>query len=78
MCFLPLQDINIDNEQIQEQRKVQVLGLMAGSTGLLAGLFLLDREPLFGVLGMLGAMALLLGAVAKLCKATERNEFVSR
>ena len=57
---------------------MRVLGLVAGSGGLLAGLFLLDREPLFGVLGILGAMALLLGSLAKLCKVAERNEFVSR
>ena len=57
---------------------MQVLGLVAGSGGLLVGLFLLDREPLFGVLGILGAMALLLGSLAKLCKVAERNEFVSR
>lgn len=45
---------------------MQVFGVMAGSGGLLAGLFLLDREPLFGVLAILGAMALLLGSLAKL------------
>jgi len=50
-----------------ELRLVQVLGLMAGSVGLLGGLFLLDREPLFAVLGMLGAMALMLGSLGKLC-----------
>jgi len=50
-----------------ESRPVQALGLMAGSCGLLAALFLLDREPLFGVLGSLAAMALLLGSLAKLC-----------
>ena len=47
-------------------RLVQIFGLMAGSVGLLGGLFLLDREPLFAVLGMLGAMALMLGALGKL------------
>ena len=50
-----------------ELRLVQVLGLMAGSGGLLGGLFLLDREPLLAVLGMLGAMALMLGSLGKLC-----------
>ncbi|HTT17586.1 MAG TPA: hypothetical protein VMG82_01495 [Candidatus Sulfotelmatobacter sp.] len=50
-----------------QSRPVQVLGLMAGSGGLLAGLFLLEREPLLGVLGMLGAMALVLVSLAKLC-----------
>lgn len=57
---------------------MQVLGLLVGSGGLLGGLLLLDREPLFGVLGMLGAMALLLESLAKVCKVAERNEFVSR
>ena len=41
-------------------RTAQVLALLAGFGGLLGGLLLLDREPLFGVLGMLGSMALLL------------------
>jgi hypothetical protein len=50
-----------------ELRLVQILGLMAGSVGLLGGLFLLDREPLFAVLGMLSAMALVLGSLGKLC-----------
>jgi hypothetical protein len=54
------------NTQVKELRPVQVFGLMAGSGGLLVGLFLLDREPLFGVLAMLGAMALTLGSLAKL------------
>jgi hypothetical protein len=53
--------------RMTELRLVQVLGLMAGSVGLLGGLFLLDREPLFAVLGMLGAMALMLGSLGKLC-----------
>lgn len=46
---------------------MQVLGLMAGSGGLLAALFHLDREPLIAVLGILGAMALVLGSLARLC-----------
>ena len=50
-----------------ELRLVQIFGLMVGSVGLLGGLFLLDREPLFAVLGMLSAMALMLGALGKLC-----------
>jgi hypothetical protein len=45
-------------------RPIQILALLAGFGGLLAGLFLLDREPLFGVLGMLGSMALLLESLA--------------
>jgi hypothetical protein len=34
--------------------------------GLLASLFLLYQDPLFGVLGILGALSLLLSALAKL------------
>jgi hypothetical protein len=45
----------------------EVFGLMVGIGALLWGLFLLDRKPLFGVLGMLGGMAVLLGSLAKLC-----------
>ncbi len=55
---------------MKEFRLVQVFGLMAGSGALLASLFLLDREPLLGVLGMLGAMALMLGSLAKLCNGS--------
>lgn len=43
----------------------QTLGLLAAFGGLLAGLLLLDREPLFGVLGMLGSMALLLESLTR-------------
>ena len=43
-----------------ELRLVRIFELMAGSVGLLGGLFLLDREPLFAVLRMLGAMAVML------------------
>ena len=50
-----------------ELRLLQIFGLTAGSVGLLGGLFLLGREPLFAVLGMLGAMALMLGSLGKLC-----------
>ena len=53
--------------QTKELRSLHLCGVMAGSGGLVASLFHLDREPLFAVLGMLGAMALVLGALAKLC-----------
>ena len=46
---------------------VEVFKLIVGTGGLLWGLFLLDRNPLFGVLGMLGGMAVLLGSLARLC-----------
>ena len=45
----------------------QMVGLLTGFGGLLAGLFLLDREPLFGVLSILGAMSLTLIPAAALC-----------
>jgi len=59
---------------------LQALGLPAGFVGLVAGLLLLNREPLFGVLGTLGAMALLLGSVARLCESssTEMTSFPRR
>lgn len=50
-------------------------GVVAAFGGLLAGLFLLEGEPLFGVLTILGAMALLLAAVAKLTNAEARSDF---
>ena len=48
-------------------RSLQALGLPAGFVALVRGLVLLNREPLFGVLEMLGAMALLLGSLSELC-----------
>ena len=51
-------------------RPVQALGLPAGFVGLVGGLLLLNREPLFGVLGTLGAMALLLASLAMLCESS--------
>lgn len=50
-------------------RPLQALGIPTGFSGLLVGLFLLDREPLMGVLAMLGAMTLLLGSLAKLSES---------
>ena len=65
--YVRVQEQRKDHVRITESRLVQILGLMAGSVGLLGGLFLLDRKPLLAVLGMLGAMALLLGSLGKLC-----------
>ena len=50
-------------------RPLQALGLPAGFVGLVGGLLLLNREPLFGVLGMLAAMALLLASLTRLCES---------
>lgn len=44
---------------------VPILALLAAFGGWLAGLLLLNREPLFGVLGMLGSMALLLESLTR-------------
>ena len=50
-------------------------GVVAGFGGILAGLFQLETEPLFGVLGILGSMTLLLAAVAKLTNSEARSDF---
>ncbi len=42
-----------------------LLGVVVAWAGLLASLFLLYQEPLFGVLGMLGAMTFLLASLAR-------------
>lgn len=51
-------------------RSLQALGLPAGFAGLVRGMVLLDREPLFGVLEMLGAMTLLLAVLQRLCESS--------
>ena len=51
-------------------RPLHALGLPAGFVGLVGGLLLLNREPLFGVLGTLGAMALLLAVLTRLCESS--------
>ncbi len=45
---------------------LRLLGVVIAWAGLLASLYLLNGEPLFGVLGILGALALLLNRLAKL------------
>lgn len=59
-------------------RPIQILALLAGFGGLLAGLLLLDREPLFGVLGMLGSMALLLESLARFGGGSSTEEILFR
>ena len=54
-------------------RRERMLGVLAGFGGLLAGLFLLDGEPLFGVLAMLGGMALLLGSLSRRRESSSKN-----
>ncbi len=43
---------------------LRLVGVITAWAGLLGSLFLLYPAPLFGVLGMLGAMALLLASLA--------------
>lgn len=51
-------------------RSLQTLGLPTGFVGLVRGVVLLDREPLFGVLVALGAMVLLLASLTRLCESS--------
>ena len=55
-------------------RPMQALGLPAGFVGLVGGLLLLNREPLFGVLGTLVSMALLLASLARLCEISNTQK----
>jgi CHASE2 domain-containing sensor protein len=57
-----------EEQRVNVSYALRLLGVVAGWAGLLTSLLLLNREPLFGVLGVLGAMALLLGSMAKLCE----------
>lgn len=52
--------------ELEMSRSQQIAALLAGFGGLLAGLSLLDREPILGVLGMLGSMALILESLVSL------------
>ena len=52
---------------------LRLLGVVIAWAGLLASLFLLYGEPLFGTLGILGAMALLLSSLAKLFEKTTNS-----
>lgn len=54
-------------------RQARMVGVLTGFGGWLAGLFLLDGEPLFGVLAMLGAMALLLGSLSRYGESRNTN-----
>ncbi|HKU26282.1 MAG TPA: hypothetical protein VJQ54_12485 [Candidatus Sulfotelmatobacter sp.] len=57
---------------------MQGFGLLAGFSGLLMGLLLLDQEPLFGVLAMLGSMALLLESLARVQDGGSKQEISFR
>src|SRR3954447_1364749 len=62
-----------ENTRVNVSYALQLLGVVIAWAGLLASLFLLDREPLFGVLGTLAAFALLLSSLAKLLPASPRK-----
>ncbi len=49
-----------------------LLGAVIAWAGLLASLFLLYQEPLFGALGMLGAMTFLLAALTRVFKGSPK------
>lgn len=57
-----------DGRQMTSSHAVLFLGVVTSWGGLLASLVLLSRNPLFAVLGILAAMALLLALVARLCQ----------
>ena len=59
--------------RMKMSRQARMAGVVTGFGGLLAGLFLLDGEPLFGVLAMLGAMALLLGSLSGCRESSNTN-----
>jgi hypothetical protein len=51
-----------------------VVGLLAGITTLLAGLFALELYPIAGTLITLAAMARLLSSAAEFCQAQETDQ----
>jgi hypothetical protein len=63
-----------DRIQMTTSHTVLLLGVVTGWGGLLASLVLLFRNPLFAVLGILAAMALLLAAIASFVKKTEAKK----
>lgn len=59
--------------RMKMSHQARMAGVLTGFGGLLAGLFLLDREPLFGVLAILGAMALLLESLSRSRESSNTN-----
>ena len=47
--------------------------LFAGFASLVAGMFLLEEQPLWGVLVILGGMAFALRSTARFCKASNED-----
>lgn len=62
-----------DRTQMTTSYTVLLLGVITGWGALLASLVLLFRNPLFAVLGILAAMALLLASLSRLCQTTDRE-----
>ena len=57
-----------DRIQMTNSHAVPLLGVVTGGGGLLVSLVHLDANPIVAVLGILGAMALLLASLARLCQ----------
>ena len=51
----------------------ELAGLFAGCASLVAGMFLLEEQPLWGVLIILGGMAFVLRSTARFCKASNED-----
>jgi hypothetical protein len=62
-----------DRTQMTTSYPVLLLAVITGWGALLVSLVLLFRNPLFAVLGILAAMALLLASVSRLCQTTGRK-----
>ena len=52
---------------------IEAMVVLGGLSGLVTGMYLLETNPVLGVLLMLASMALLLSSVAKLSKAQEER-----
>ncbi len=50
---------------------IEAMVVLGGLSGLVTGMYLLETNPVLGVLLMLACMALLLSSVAKLCEMQE-------
>ncbi len=62
-----------EREPMRQFRVPELAGLFAGFVSLVAGMFLLEEQPLLGVLVILGGMAFVLRSTARFCKASNEN-----
>jgi hypothetical protein len=53
---------------------IEATVMLGGLSGLVTGMYLLETNPVLGVLLMLASMALLLSSVAKLCEMQEARQ----